>query len=349
MKIPFEDIELGALIGAGTVGAVYRGRLKKTGEAVAVKLLQQAISKDRLVRARFEREMDILQKLQHPNIIHYFGGGNHDGQLFYAMEPVETGTVKELLERFGNLAWPEVASIARQVASALQHAHNHGIIHRDLKPGNLFVTASGQIKLGDFGIARDTHSADLTNEGLTVGTHAYMAPEQITGEANITGKADLYALGCLLFELSTGHKPFQGTNFAVLFEQHLRKPAPRVSDFIPDCPPTLVNMIAQLLEKAPEARPFNARVVQGAMLQLLEQHARQPSLASKQTTRSKVDEEQTSSRKTDVGAASVVDPGMASLARKLGPLDERRVSWQALSVVAVIAVAIIVIAAFAAR
>ena len=345
MNISFDDLELGPVIGAGTVGAVYRARLKATGEPVAVKLLQSAISQDQLVRARFEREMNILQKLQHPNIIRYYGGGKHNGQLFYAMEPVETGTVKELLERFGNLSWPEVASIARQVSSALQHAHNHGIIHRDLKPGNLFVTENGQIKLGDFGIARDTHSADLTNEGLTVGTHAYMAPEQITGDDNITGKADLYSLGCVLFELLTGQKPFQGTNFAVLFEQHLRKAAPRVSDFVPDCPPAMVQTIAQLLEKDPERRPFNARAVQGVMLELLEQRAQTDRHSA--AAGPKIVNEKTA--KVDVGAASVSDPGMASLARKLGPLDERRVSWQTLSIVAAIAILIIIMAAVASR
>jgi len=352
MKILFEEIDLGAVIGAGTVGAVYRGRLKKTGEAVAVKLLQPAISKDALVRARFEREMDILQKLKHPNIIHYFGDGNHEGRLFYAMEPVETGTVKELLERFGHLSWPEVASIARQVASALQHAHNHGIIHRDLKPGNLFITPSGQIKLGDFGIARDTHSADLTNEGLTVGTHAYMSPEQITGDSNITGKADLYSLGCLMFELLTGQKPFQGTNFAVLFEQHLRKTAPRVSDYVLDCPRLMVDMVAQLLEKDPERRPFNARAVQGVMLQLLEQHSQStPATGSKLAARPGSASEGWGGTltKTDVGAANVIDLGMASLVRKLGPLEERRVSWRALLVIMAVAMVIIVIAAIASR
>lgn len=340
MNITLDQIELGSVIGSGTVGAVYRGRLKATDEVVAVKLLHPAISEDALVRARFQRETAILEKLRHPNIIRTFGGGSHNGQLFYVMESIETGTVKQLLDRFGNLSWPEVASIARQVASALQHAHNHGIIHRDLKPGNLFVTESGQIKLGDFGIARDTLSANLTNEGITVGTHAYMSPEQITGDDNITGKADLYSLGCVLFELVTGHKPFQGTNFAVLFEQHLRKPAPRVSDFVPACPPAMENTIASLLEKAPLKRPFNARAVQGAMLELLEKSAgRVPPPAT----------EGASAGRGDVGAASVKDPGMASLARKLGPPAERRVSWSALSMVALIAVIIVVVATVASR
>ncbi len=244
-RITLEQIDLGDIIGTGTVGTVYRGRLKSTGENVAVKFLQPSISDDQLVRARFRREMSILSRLEHPHIIRYYGGSIHNDQLFYAMEALEGGTIKDLLERFGAMSWQEVASIGRQVSSALQHAHNHGIIHRDLKPGNLFLDSSGQIKLGDFGIARDTHSADLTHQGLTVGTHAYMAPEQITGDQDINGKADLYSLGCVLFELLCGQKPFAGTNFAVLFEQHLRKPAPRVTEFVSDCPPALADTIAE--------------------------------------------------------------------------------------------------------
>ncbi len=335
MKIDYDDLELGTVIGTGTVGTVYRATLKSTGQLVAVKLLQAEISRDPLVRARFEREMAILEKLRHPNIIHYYGDGSVGQQLFYAMEAIESGTIKETLARFGNLTWQEVATIARQVCSALQYAHNHGIIHRDLKPGNLFVTETGQIKLGDFGIARDTHSADLTNEGLTVGTHAYMAPEQIVGDANITGKADLYSLGCVLFELLTGHKPFPGTNFAVLFEQHLRTPAPPVTRYVSDCPPVLAKTIAQLLEKDPQQRPFNARVVQGAMYELLHPGdapaSHEPKLDAAQ----------------DVAAASVVDPGMASLAHKLGPAEPRQVSWKVLALLALCAVVLVALAVVA--
>ena len=218
-RLTFDAIELGRPLGVGTVGEVYAGKLKSGGQEVAVKILLHGVSQDALVRARFEREMLILEKLNHPNIIRYFGGGDHAGRLFYAMEMVSGGTVKDLLERFQRLSWREVASIARQVCSALQHAHNHGIIHRDLKPGNLFLDHEGHIKLGDFGIARDTHSADLTHQGLTVGTHAYMSPEQIVGAENISGKADLYSLGCVLFELLTGQKPFTGTNFADNFDK----------------------------------------------------------------------------------------------------------------------------------
>ncbi len=345
-RLSLDDIQLGTLLGVGTVGEVYAGKLKETGEQVAVKLLLPSLSQDELVRARFQREMLILQKLNHPNIIRYYGGGKHDGRLFYAMEAVSGGTVKDLLERFDRLSWREVASIARQVCSALQHAHNHGIIHRDLKPGNLFLDQSGNIKLGDFGIARDTFSADLTSHGLTVGTHAYMSPEQIVGAENISGKADLYSLGCVLFELLTGQKPFQGTNFAVLFEQHLHTTPPHAIDFVADCPQALSDEIAKLLAKAPEDRPFNARAVQGVMMQLLDQ---KPSVGptSDRTAKKVPYSAQTSA--SDVSAAAVIDPGMALLARKLENAEVRSVSWRALAILGGVIFLIVCAVAIAGR
>jgi eukaryotic-like serine/threonine-protein kinase len=328
-KLRMEDLELGPVIGTGTVGTIYKAVLKSTGETVALKILQQAVSKDALVKARFVREMEILQRLQHPNIIKYFGGGEHEGQLFFAMELIDGGTVRDLLERFSYLSWQEVASCGRQICSALQHAHNYGIIHRDLKPSNLFLTKTGELKLGDFGIARDVHSADLTVTGLTVGTHSYMPPEQITGSPSINGKADLYSLGCVLFEMLTGHKPFQAENFAHLFEQHLRKIAPRVRQYMPDCPQQMDDIVAQLLEKDPERRPFNARTVQGVMLQLL--------AATAPPTESKV---------RDVAAAMVIDPGLQSLSRKLSMENATNdVSWMKLAMVTTIAVIVIAVAA----
>ena len=153
----------------------------------------------------------------------------------------------------------------------------------------------------------------------------------------MTATADLYSLGCLLFELLSGHKPFEGTNFAVLFEQHLRKPAPRVSSLVSDCPPVLVNTIAQLLEKDPNQRPFNARAVQGVMHELLDSPA-----ASATPARPVVG-------KQDVAAASVKDPGMASLAVKLGPSQPRQVSWAVLSSLVLAVIVLILIAKLVTR
>ena len=339
MKILLEEIELGPVLGIGTVGTVKLGTLKKTGEKVAVKFLQHAISIDQLVCARFRREVEILEKLRHPNIVKYYGDGKHDGQLFYVMEALQSGTLREMLEHYGAMTWQEVASVARQVCSALQHSHNHGIIHRDLKPGNLFLTAEGQVKLGDFGIARDNYAADLTSDGLTVGTHAYMSPEQITAEGPTTGKADLYSLGCVLFELLTGRKPFQGTNFAVLFDQHLNKPAPDVREFVADCPDALSRTIGSLLEKDPEKRPFSARAVQADMLKLLE--STQPLVEG--------DQEDLHTA-ADVGAGSVIDPGMVSLARKLAPYGgNTNASWRAFIMILAIVAAVIFIAAVVSK
>ncbi|WP_372721738.1 serine/threonine protein kinase [Novipirellula sp.] len=267
------DYVLGTILGVGTVGTIYEATEKETGARVAIKKLHPGVSRDKLIRARFRREVTILERLRHPNIIASFGGGEaDDGQLYYIMELVEGGTVGELLETRGRLVWQVVVDIARQICSALQCAHNHGVIHRDLKPGNLFLTKSAVVKLGDFGIARDLHDNDITTTGLTVGTHAYMSPEQITGDAMISGKTDLYALGCCLFEMLTGRKPFLGENFAQLFEQHLRSKPPRVRDLLPECPPELDEIIDQLLQKLPDDRPFNARSVQGVMLQLGEKY-----------------------------------------------------------------------------
>ncbi|MEL6896471.1 MAG: serine/threonine-protein kinase, partial [Planctomycetota bacterium] len=229
-RLDLDDYQILGTLGVGTVGTIFAALDTVNERRVAIKELHPNVSRDELIRSRFKREMTILSRLQHPNIIRYHGSGDAGGKLFYVMELVEGGSVKELIHSSDQLAWPMVVSISRQICSALQFAHNHGIIHRDLKPANLFLSRSGVVKLGDFGIARDTAAADLTASGLTVGTHAYMAPEQITADGTISGKADLYALGCCMFEMLTGHQPFRGANFAQLFEQHLNATPPSVRD-----------------------------------------------------------------------------------------------------------------------
>ncbi len=302
------DYELGPVRGVGTVGTIYEAKNRLTGEMVAVKRLHDAVSENELIRARFRREMAVMQRLNHPNIIRYFGGGEYQGQLYYAMELVDGGTVKDLLATRGRFPWPMVVDITRQVASALQHAHNNGVVHRDLKPGNLFLTSEGDVKLGDFGIARDLRGSDLTSSGMTVGTHAYMAPEQITGEQSLSGKADLYSLGCCVFEMLTGDKPFYGDNYAQLFEQHFRAEPPRIDSLVSNCPPALQQITYELLAKKPEDRPFNARQVQAVMLQLDE------------TVRSTSSQAETGLEVgfgKDVGAATVTSVGHEMLRKQI--------------------------------
>jgi serine/threonine protein kinase len=321
-----EEFELGDTLGMGTVGTIYRARDLASGCEVAIKILLPAVSNDELIRARFGREMMILEQLSHPNIVRYYGGGRIESQLFYAMELVDGGTLKDLLEKSGRLSWAEAATCGVQICSALQHAHNHGIIHRDLKPSNLFLSAHGDLKLGDFGIARDTKATDITADRLTVGTYAYMSPEQIAGDREISGKTDLYALGCLIFEILTGRPPFEGANFAQLFEQHLRVTAPRVRKLEPACPLDLDELVAQLLDKSPDSRPFNARAVQAKLMKLLDR---------------KLDDVTAD----DVSAADTLGEGKSALSRRLSQVKEmrqsREISWLSLACVALAVIGIV--------
>jgi len=278
--------------------------------------------------------MLILERLSHPHIVRYFGGGEDDGMLFYVMELVDGGTVKGLLQIKGGFEWPIVTEVARQICSALQYAHNHGVIHRDLKPGNLFLTKKGDLKLGDFGIARDLDGGDITASGMTVGTHAYMAPEQITGDQSVSGKADLYSLGCCLFEMLVGRTPFQGDNFAQLFEQHLRADAPHVRDYVASCPPELDAIVYKLLAKNPDERPFNARQVQAVMLKLAADYPVRESERAEPSAQ-------------DVGAEDVVARGKELLKQEIDRsliASAGEVSWGRLAALAVLVGVIIAFA-----
>src|SRR5690606_32719010 len=144
-------------------------------------------------------EMQILKKLQHPHIVKYYGGSTSGVTKYYAMELVKGGSLEQLLKKRGPIDWELAVEYAIQIAKALEHAHAHGVVHRDLKPANLLITKSG-LKLTDFGIARDTQSTALSAAGKTLGTMAYMAPEQISGKYPVGAKTDLYALVCVIFE-----------------------------------------------------------------------------------------------------------------------------------------------------
>lgn len=340
-KLQFDDFDQLESIGVGTVGSIFKVREKATGDLYALKLLSPGISQDKLVAARFEREIMVLSRLNHPGIVSYVGHGKHQAQLFYVMELLEGGTLKSLTETTGPLSWHEAADCGRQIASALQHAHNHGIIHRDLKPGNVFLAGDAQPKLGDFGIARDQHATGLTDTGLTVGTYAYMPPELVRGESEITGKVDLYALGCLLFEMIVGRTPFVGDGFVQLFEQHLNRPAPRLREFAPGAPPPLDDLIAELLAKDPESRPFNARAVQGRLGTLLE-----PLIAADaEKAATAGDDAQSRSQQLIDRGAGQITWGQQSIRQRLQPsAPSREVSWKTIiTITALLAVTLAVI------
>lgn len=253
--------QLDRQIGVGGMGVVYSAIYPKTGKKVAVKVLSPGFMSDAKVRKRFEREIGILKRLKHPNIVKYYGGGTENGQRYYAMEFIDGGSLQQVIKNRGQLTWEQVIHVGRQVTSALEHAHNAGIIHRDLKPANLFLSRKGHLKLGDFGIARDTEATALTAAGKTVGTYAYMAPEQIQASDPISRKTDLYALGCVLYELVVGETPFHSDNPMDMLMQHLQDEPYNVCEKVPNCPIELGKLIDRLLEKKPDDRPYDALAV----------------------------------------------------------------------------------------
>jgi serine/threonine protein kinase len=254
-------------IGVGTAGTVYRAESDDIQGPVAVKVLHPNAANNRAMVDRFQREIVVMERLAHPHIIRHYGGGVMDGQYFFAMELLDRGSLKDRLREGGPLPWSEAAAYLDQIASALQHAHNHGIVHRDLKPSNLFFAADGRIVLGDFGVAHDVHDPEATDSEATVGTYAYMSPEQIDPDGRISGQSDLYALGCVAYEMLTGRPPFRGANFAQVWDQHLHAAPQSLREAGVDCPEWLDHLVMQLLKKEPFKRPFNARAVQGVIRQ----------------------------------------------------------------------------------
>ncbi len=253
--------ELEEQIGSGAMGVVFRARYVKNDRRVALKLLPKEVAANPTLAARFQREMEILKDLRHPHVVHSFGGTSEGDQWFYAMELIEGGTLATLLEERGKMPWRQVIEIALQVCAALDYAHTRGVIHRDLKPGNLLLTRAGKVKLGDFGLALVAAETRLTAAGKTMGSLHYMAPEQIQGKPPLSNRTDLYALGCVMFELLCGRTPFTGEAMAEVLQQHLRQPPPKVSSFALDCPVQLEALVAELLQKDPERRPATADVV----------------------------------------------------------------------------------------
>jgi len=267
---------LGNCLGQGGFGAVYEATHQETGQRVALKFLLDTKQLEPEVQRRFVREVALLQKLDHENIVHHFEAGLHEGIIYCAMEPVECGSLKEVLANRKKLPWRESAEVALQLCRALDHAHARGCIHRDLKPANLFLSEDGVVKLGDLGLARDLNDSRLTTSGHTVGTWRYMPPEQITGQADIDGRLDLYATGCILFEMVAGCVPFDGPDFVTIFDQHLESLPPRLDLVVSDCPQQLADLVEQLLAKLPAERPASAMEVVESLENILLGHATEP-------------------------------------------------------------------------
>ena len=270
--------EIVSPLGAGGMGEVYRARDTRLGRDVAIKVLPQHLSSNSEVRARFEREAKTVSSLNHPHICVLHDIGREGDADYLVMELVEGETLATRIAR-GALPTTEVLRIGTQIADALERAHRAGVVHRDLKPGNVMVTKTGA-KLMDFGLARGTGlSGDsgsgvtvasltqsptiaqpLTAEGTLVGTFQYMAPEQLEGK-EADARSDIWALGCVLYEMATGKRAFEGKSQASLISAIMSSQPTPVTQVSPFSPPALDRIVAQCLSKDPEERFQNAHDV----------------------------------------------------------------------------------------
>jgi hypothetical protein len=246
-------------LGRGGMGEVWEGRDERLGRQVAVKLMTRAVMAGRaepsdLVR-RFTREAVVTAGLAHPGVPVIYDAGEYDGGLFLVMELVDGLTISDLIAEHGPLPVPWAAGIGAQVAGVLAEAHERGIVHRDIKPQNVMLTRNGTAKILDFGVAGLLNQR-ITSTGVAVGTPAYMAPEQLHS-LPATPRTDLYALGCLLYEMLAGQPVFTSTSPAGLMRQHLEEAPARLPRG--DVHPALEGLVRQLLEKDPARRPADAQ------------------------------------------------------------------------------------------
>ncbi|HEY0481557.1 MAG TPA: serine/threonine-protein kinase [Kofleriaceae bacterium] len=257
------DFVIEGVLGGGSFGTVYRGRQLGLDRPVALKVPTYEIAADPVQAVRFAREARAAARIVHPGVVAIYAVGElDDGRPYLAMQLIDGEPLDRILAA-GPVPAPRALRIARDVASALSETHAAGVIHRDLKPGNVMWrrdrNGDDRITLVDFGIAvcrpGNADAARLTTGGL-IGTPHYMSPELAQGE-QVDARADLYALGCLLFELVTGTTPFEGSGFEVLLA-HLGRPAPRASERNAEVPAAVDRLIAHLLQKRPDDRPASA-------------------------------------------------------------------------------------------
>jgi serine/threonine protein kinase len=248
-------------LGRGGMSQVWEGRDERLGRPVAVKLLTTVTGSDDHA-ARFTREAAVTAGLVHPGVPAIHDAGEYDNGLFLVMELVDGYTIGDLIAEQGPLPVPWVAAIGAQVAAVLAAAHDREIIHRDIKPQNVMLMRDGTVKVLDFGVA-GIISQRITGTGIAVGTPAYMAPEQ-TYNLPATPRTDLYALGCLLYEMLSGEQLFTASSPAALMRMHLEQaPAPLRRH---DLATALAALVWQLLEKDPARRPASARETYSRLL-----------------------------------------------------------------------------------
>jgi serine/threonine protein kinase len=268
-----------SVLGKGGMGRVYKGEHTGIGKAVAIKVLHSKLGGSREAAQRFQREALASGRLDHANIVGVSDFGVlEDGSLYLVMEALEGETLGDRLQREKRIPWPEALEIVRGVLAGLRHAHDRGVVHRDIKPDNVFLAVKdGErvVKILDFGIAKlvagDTNDPASTRTGLTVGTPAYLSPEQAVGGA-ITSASDLYSMSVVLYEMLTGRAPFEDTDPLAMLTAHVSRDVPTFAEVAPDLavPPGLEQVINHGLAKVSAERIQTAMEYMQALDQVLQ-------------------------------------------------------------------------------
>jgi eukaryotic-like serine/threonine-protein kinase len=243
-------------IGRGGMATVYLAEDRLGGDPVAVKVLRPELAMS-LGSTRFHREIEIATRLRHPNILPLLGSGEVGAFLYYSMPYVAGDSLQALLERQGRLPLARVLAIAGDIAGALDYAHAHNVVHRDIKPPNVLLEGD-RAMVCDFGVARAIIRASTdqsSSSGLVFGTVAYMSPEQATGRGEIDARSDIYAMGCVVYEMLTGEPAFSGPTPQAIIARHLSEPPRSIRTVRPEVPQEMEAAVLAALAKEPEARP----------------------------------------------------------------------------------------------
>jgi serine/threonine-protein kinase len=250
-------------IGEGAMGEVYKAHDPVLNRFVAVKTISAELGADDTLRKRFEREAQSAARLNHPNIITVFDYGEEQGKIYMAMELLDGSDMKQAISRRAPLSLDDKLSIVDQIAEGLAFAHAHDIVHRDLKPANVHLLSNGQAKIMDFGLAR-LGGSEMTRVGMVMGTPHYMSPEQVRGE-RADARSDVFALGCVFYELLTYRKPFDADSMhSVLFKVMQEEPPP-VHELAPGVPPVLAQVVERAMAKDASQRFQNASEFRSAL------------------------------------------------------------------------------------